>query len=96
MEKFQLAQYFELICGATLDGTRSKKEDVIRYLLDQTGDMDHIIMVGDTKFDVLGAKEHGIPTIGVSWGYGTVEDMVSAGATAIADTPAQLLDLLNA
>ena len=95
LEKFQLAQYFELICGATLDGTRSKKEDVIRYLLNQTGDMDHIIMVGDTKFDVLGAKEHGIPTIGVSWGYGTVEDMVSAGATAIADTPAQLLDLLN-
>ena len=95
LEKFQLAQYFELICGATLDGSRSKKEDVITYLLSKTGDMDHIIMVGDTKFDVLGAKEHGIPTIGVSWGYGTVEDMVSAGATAIADTPAQLLDLLN-
>ncbi len=96
LEKFELAQYFELICGATLDGTRSKKEDVIRYLLDQTGDMDHIIMVGDTKFDVLGAKEHGIPTIGVSWGYGTVEDMVDAGAAAIADTPTQLMDLLNA
>ena len=95
LEKFELAQHFELICGATLDGTRSRKEDVIAYLLNKTGQMENVIMVGDTKFDVLGAKEHGIPTIGVSWGYGTVEDMVSAGATAIADTPAQLLDLLN-
>ena len=95
LEKFELAQYFELICGATLDGSRSKKEDVINYLLDKTGDMDNVIMVGDTKFDVLGAKAHGIPTIGVSWGYGTVEDMVKAGAAGIADTPAQLLEMLQ-
>lgn len=78
-----------------LDGSRSKKEDVIAYLLEKTGNMKNVVMVGDTKFDVLGAKEHGIPTIGVSWGYGTVEDMVNAGAAAIADTPAQLLALLN-
>ena len=95
LEKFELAPFFELICGATLDGSRSKMEDVIAYLLEKTGNMENVIMVGDTKFDVLGAKEHGIPTIGVSWGYGTVEDMVNAGAAAIADTPAQLLELLN-
>lgn len=95
LEKFELAQYFELICGATLDGSRSKKEDVINYLLDKTGDMDNVIMVGDTKFDVLGAKAHGIPTIGVSWGYGMVEDMIKAGAAGIADTPAQLLEMLQ-
>lgn len=95
LEKFELAPFFELICGATLDGSRSKKEDVIAYLLEKTGNMENVVMVGDTKFDVLGAKEHGIPTIGVSWGYGTVEDMVNAGAAAIADTPAQLLALLN-
>ncbi len=96
LEKFELAQYFELICGATLDGSRSKKEDVITYLLEKTGDMDDVVMVGDTKFDVLGAKAHGIPTIGVSWGYGKVEDMISAGAAAIANSPSQLLELLNA
>ena len=95
LEKFELAQYFELICGATLDGSRSKKEDVITYLLEKTGSMESVVMVGDTKFDVLGAKAHGIPTIGVSWGYGTVEDMVNAGAAAIANSPSQLLDLLN-
>ena len=95
LEKFDLARYFELICGATLDSSRSKKEDVIAYLLGKTGDMEDVVMVGDTAFDVLGAKAHGIPTIGVSWGYGTVEDMVNAGAAAIADSPQQLLELLN-
>lgn len=94
LEKFELSQYFELICGATLDGSRSKKEDVITYLLEKAGDMENVIMVGDTKFDVLGAKAHGIPTIGVSWGYGKVEDMITAGAAGIADTPAQLLEML--
>ena len=43
-------------------------------------------MVGDTAFDVLGAKVHGIPTIGVTWGYGQVEAMREAGAAALADT----------
>ena len=53
------------------------------------------IMVGDTAFDVLGAKAHGIPTIGVSWGYGTVSDMEEAGAWAIAHTTDDLYSLLT-
>ena len=57
--------------------------------------MAHAIMVGDTKYDVIGASAHSIPTIGVSWGYGTVEDMQSAGAAAIAYTTQELLELLN-
>ena len=52
-------------------------------------------MVGDTAFDVLGAKVHGIPTIGVTWGYGQVEAMREAGAAALADTPEQLEALLH-
>ena len=54
-----------------------------------------MVMVGDTKFDVLGAKAHGIPTIGVTWGYGTLEELVEAGAAAIAHSPEELLELLN-
>ena len=53
-----------------------------------------MIMVGDTKFDVLGAKAHGIPCIGVSWGYGLVEDMEKAGAATVAVTMRQLQELL--
>ena len=52
-------------------------------------------MVGDTAYDVIGAAAHGIPTIGVSWGYGNVDEMKAAGAMAIADTAEELLDLLQ-
>ena len=52
-------------------------------------------MVGDTVYDVLGAKELGIPCIGVSWGYGEVQDMVDAGAVAIADSMDNLLSMLR-
>lgn len=94
LEKFGLAQYFDLICGATFDGSRSHKADVIAYLLAQTGHLGETVMVGDTHYDILGAKAHGIPAIGVSWGYGKVEDMESAGAVAIARSVEELYCLL--
>ena len=96
LEHFDLARYFEQIAGATLDGSRSHKADVITYLLGLTGDVGQTVMVGDTVFDVLGAAEHGIPTLGVSWGYGEVADMQKAGAIAIAHTVEEMLDLINA
>lgn len=96
LEHFDLAHYFEMICGATLDRSRIEKSDVIAYLLEKVGTVGNTVMVGDTAFDVLGAASHGIPTIGVSWGYGTVADLQSAGAAAIAHTPQELLELLEA
>ena len=95
LQKFELAQYFERICGATFDGSRSHKADVIAYLLQQVGDVSQAIMVGDTSFDVVGAAAHGIPTIGVAWGYGEVADMEKAGAAAIVHTMDELVDALN-
>ena len=95
LHKFDLAQYFEVICGATMDGSRVHKADVIAYLLGQIGTPENILMVGDTAFDVTGAAAHGIKTIGVSWGYGEVADMEQAGAVAIADTMEQLEAFIN-
>jgi phosphoglycolate phosphatase len=92
LEKFGLAHYFEKICGATLDGSRSHKADVIAYLLGQVDGVENVVMVGDTAFDVIGAKAHGIPTIGVSWGYGKVSDMTDAGAVSIANSMEELYD----
>ena len=94
LEKFKLAPYFDMICGATLDGSRDEKDKVIAYLLDQTGHQEDTVMIGDAHYDVLGAAAHGIKTIGVAWGYGTVEQMQKAGAVAIADSPAALLEML--
>jgi phosphoglycolate phosphatase len=94
LEKFHLAPFFHMICGASMDHSRDSKDKVIGYLLERTDDVTNAIMVGDTAYDVLGAAEHGIPTIGVAWGYGTVKDMEKAGAKAIVYSPAQLLDML--
>jgi len=91
---FDLSQYFEEIAGATLDTSRDSKEAVIAYLLEKISDKSQILMVGDTKFDVLGAAAHGISAIAVSWGYGNVEEMMKAGAIAIAHNPGELFDLL--
>lgn len=96
LEKFQLDHHFERICGAAMDGVRDEKSAVIAYLLEQIGDVEEAIMVGDTKFDVIGANAHNIPTIGVSWGYGSEEEMTEAGAKAIAHSMDELLTLLNA
>mgnify|MGYP003302710622 CR=1 FL=1 len=95
LDKFTLSQYFDRICGATLDRSRISKEDVIAYLLAMNGTAENMVMVGDTAFDVLGAAAHGIPTIGVSWGYGSLEEMQKAGAVSIANTMNELLLLLN-
>ena len=95
LEHFDLAKYFDIIAGATMDKTRDHKAAVIAYLKEQAGDMASSVMVGDTSFDVTGAAEHGIPTIGVAWGYGKVEDMIAAGAISIAQDPEALFELLQ-
>ena len=96
LKKFELDGYFEMICGASMDNSRDSKDKVIAYLLEKTGGGEDYWMIGDTAYDVEGAAVNGIPTIGVAWGYGKVEDMVAAGAKAIAHSPAQLLELLLA
>lgn len=95
LNHFDLAKYFNVIAGATFDSSRGSKSAVIAYLLDQIGGSENAVMVGDTAYDVIGAKEHGIPTVGVSWGYGEVKDMEEAGAAAIAHSMDELYSLLT-
>ena len=95
LDHFGLSSYFEIISGALTDGTRHSKSQVIAHLLSQIVCDEAPTMVGDTAFDVLGAAEHGIATIGVDWGYGETTDMVKAGAKAIAYTMDELYDLLT-
>lgn len=95
LEKFDLAKYFHRICGASIDSSRSTKDAVIAYLLESSGAKEDMVMVGDTKYDILGAKAHGIPAIGVGWGYGKVEEMEEAGAVGIAKTMDELIGLIR-
>ena len=96
LRHFDLEQFFTGICGAAMDESRTNKEEVIAYLLEKNGTADNMLMIGDTVFDVLGAASHGIPTIGVSWGYGDPEEMRRAGAIAVATNMDELLNLIEA
>ena len=96
LEHFKLAHYFDRICGAASDTSRETKAKVIQYLLDQIHPVPgKLVMVGDTIFDIEGANELNLPSIGVSWGYGVVQDMVSAGAIGIANTMEELYHLIS-
>lgn len=93
LEHFNLSGYFDFIGGATMDETRSKKADVIDYSLKQLGvtDKSKVVMVGDRHHDISGAGQNNINSIGVLFGYGTREELVSAGATHIANQEKEIL-----
>ena len=91
LEYFHIDKYFTFAAGSTLDTTRNKKEDVIRYALDSLGiAAEEAIMIGDRKHDVIGAKENGMACIGVLFGYGDREELESAGADVIVETVEEL------
>ncbi|MBQ4563722.1 MAG: HAD family hydrolase [Lachnospiraceae bacterium] len=96
LEHFELAQYFEYIAGATMDATRHNKCDVIAYALETCGitDLSDVVMVGDREHDVLGARENGLDSIGVLFGYGNREELLAAGATQIAETVEDILNFV--
>lgn len=86
---------FDLVCGATLDGSRSKKWEVIEYALDKLGiSADQAIMVGDRKYDVIGAKKCGLDCVGVRFGYAEEGELEEYGAVYIAETPDDLFEYL--
>ena len=93
MDHFELSEYFEIIAGAAMDESRTKKAEVIDYLLAQIPGEERIrkdgkmLMIGDRKYDVLGAKDLGIPCLGVSYGYAPEGELEEAGAVAVVDTP---------
>lgn len=92
----QIEQYFDYIMGADLNGPIHNKKDVLLALLEKFGFMNknEMVMIGDTIFDIEGANSVGIDSIGVSYGYGNIEEMQEKGAKAIADAPLELLKLV--
>ena len=88
LEHFGLDGYFDDICGSCDDRNRNEKDEVIRYALEKHGitDMSEVLMVGDRKFDVIGAEKCGIRCLGVLYGFGDREELEAAGAAYIAET----------
>lgn len=96
LESFHLDHYFDDICGATFDSSREDKASVIRYALEKNAitDLDRVVMVGDRKYDILGAKAVGIASIGVLYGFGNEKELLDAGADRIAATVDDLYDII--
>jgi len=99
LEHFHLKQYFEVIVGSELDGTRVNKDEVVeealrRLFKDTPIAREQVYMIGDRKFDVEGAKAHGIESVAVAYGYGDVEELKEAKADYIVCSVAELKDFL--
>jgi phosphoglycolate phosphatase len=96
LNHFNLATAFDVITGASEDEVRSRKADVVAEALNRLrligADTSRPVMVGDRHHDVVGAAEHDVPTIFVTWGYGSPAEQV--GAIAVVDTPEELRGLL--
>jgi phosphoglycolate phosphatase len=102
IEHFGLTDRFEAIVGASYTPERRAKAQVITHALGLLGIptgyprmAQEVIMVGDRDHDVLGAMQNGIPCIGVHWGYGSPEELLTSGAVVMAETPADVVELVN-
>lgn len=97
LEHFGLDRYFTHLTGASDDETRSAKTDVVEEALRRLraggADLRSPIMIGDRHHDVEGAADRGVPTIFVTWGYGSPAEQ--AGAVAVVDTPGELVRVLG-
>ncbi|MBR5993712.1 MAG: HAD family hydrolase [Lachnospiraceae bacterium] len=99
LDHFGISQYFDVIMGSELDGTRENKSEIIAeclrlFELDPSGDLSETVMVGDRKYDIEAANAAGLPNIAVSYGYGSEEELSKAGAKVIAGTVKELENIL--
>lgn len=86
LKYFGLYEYFDFIAGATMDGSRGEKADVIRYAIEISNitNRSEVLMIGDRNYDILGAKENEIDSLGVLYGFGDYDELADAGANYIA------------
>ena len=93
IEHFNLKKYFKVVYGSHLDGSLSDKTELLEYVLSNENiQPQNAVMIGDRKFDMIGAKNHGIRALGVLWGYGTEEELQRAGADGLCRHPKEIHD----
>lgn len=97
VQHLHMSEMFEYIAGASMDGKIVKKSDVIAYAMKEIGadDPSRILMVGDRKYDVIGARANGIKTAGVLYGYGSYPELLDAGADYIAQNVSELAEVIS-
>ena len=95
VEHFGMGQFFEEVYGSEPDGTRSRKGDLLAWAIERNDDVNQRVMIGDRKHDLIGAVTNGMRAVGVSYGYGSVDELQKAGAESIAAAPAEIPGLLT-
>lgn len=97
LEHFRLSDYFTYVAGSNLDGSRTAKYEVIEYALSCLGHSkrDDVLMIGDREHDMIGAAKAGIDSLGVLYGYGSLDELTSAGAGMLADSVSRIGELIN-
>lgn len=96
LDYFHLSPYFKFVGGSGLDGSLSHKDEVIRHVLESNDihDLSQVVMVGDRKHDIHGARQVGIDSIGVLYGYGDKEELIEAGAERMVNSVEELREAL--
>lgn len=96
LKHFDLLKYFDFVAAATFDESRNSKDKVITYALEQLkiNDLTKVVMIGDRHHDIDGANDNGIDSIGVLWGFGSRDELKTAGATYIAENMSNLFDIV--
>lgn len=85
MEHLELDHLFDKVVGCELDGRRSGKDEIIRYVIEgYGGPKSDYIMIGDRDLDISGARSNGIDSVGVLWGYGSASEIAGSGPTFVA------------
>ncbi|WDL95906.1 HAD family hydrolase [Alicyclobacillus sp. ALC3] len=97
LNHFDLSPFFDCVIGSNLDGTRSDKSEVISYVMSQYGDIPKadFVMVGDREHDIIGAHSSGIHCVGVTYGYGSRDELMRVNPTHAADTVYDLFEILG-
>jgi phosphoglycolate phosphatase len=95
LEHFGLLRFFDGVYGSTLEGRFDNKAELLRHLLESESlEAAETVMVGDREHDVIAARHNRILSLGVTYGYGTREELVAAGADALCDSPAEVVDFI--
>ncbi len=95
LRHFEIDKYFYFVGAATMDEKRSEKEEVLEYILKECKiSPQNAVMIGDRKFDIIGAHAFGIEAVGVLFGFGGLEELKNAKADHIAATPEELKKIL--
>ena len=94
-EHFEFDHFFDHVHGSEMSGERVHKDELIEYIIEtEKFNPADTIMIGDRKHDILGAKHHGLRTIGVLYGYGSREEHVEAGADEMVDSPEEIVEMV--